>query len=245
MKPLFERILELTGLFETSAMPPNSYGVSVGNFDGAGLSFGVIQFNFKSCTLQPILRQLLKENRPIMERCFGPLLPELEECLATRSTAFQISWGQRRTIKGRPLLPKWRAAFKMLGLTPECQQLQREAAYNQYYAKAVRYFREYGLWSERGLALMFDIAVQNGSISTATKQNIMSSFQAIPRGIPSDAVEVERLRIIANKRAEAANSQWVEDVRQRKLAIANGRGKVHGMAVNLEDFEVRLVRAEV
>ncbi len=44
-----------------------------------------------------------------------------------------------------------------------------------------------------------------------------------------------KLRIVANRRAEAANPQWIEDVRTRKLCIANGEGTVHGRFYNLED----------
>jgi hypothetical protein len=39
---------------------------------------------------------------------------------------------------------------------------------------------------------------------------------------------VARLRIFANRRAEAANPKWVEDVRMRKLTIANGQGTAAG-----------------
>lgn len=47
--------------------------------------------------------------------------------------------------------------------------------------------------------------------------------------------EVARLRIIANRRAEAANRKWVEDVRARKLTIANGEGTVHGRFYDLQE----------
>jgi hypothetical protein len=49
---------------------------------------------------------------------------------------------------------------------------------------------------------------------------------------PND--EVARLRSIANRRAEAAAPQFVEDVRVRKLTIANGGGTVHGITWDLE-----------
>ncbi len=53
--------------------------------------------------------------------------------------------------------------------------------------------------------------------------------------------EVARPRIIANRRAEAADPRWVEDVRARKLTIANGGGTVHGNAFNLEgQYGIRL-----
>lgn len=36
------------------------------------------------------------------------------------------------------------------------------------------------------------------------------------------------MSIVANRRAEAANPRWVDDVRVRKLCIARGEGTVHG-----------------
>jgi hypothetical protein len=37
------------------------------------------------------------------------------------------------------------------------------------------------------------------------------------------------MSIVANRRAEAANPRWVDDVRVRKLCIARGEGAVHGI----------------
>ena len=51
------------------------------------------------------------------------------------------------------------------------------------------------------------------------------------------------MRIVANRRAEAANPAWVEDVRARKLCIANGYGVVHGIPYDLEgQFGIGLAR---
>jgi hypothetical protein len=243
-KPLFERILELTGLFETSTAPPKSYGVSVGNFDGAGMSFGVIQFNLLTGTIQPMLRTLLTNSRPVMEKCFGKLLPELEPMLATRSTKEQIAWAEKRTVQHRPLMKEWAAAFMALGLTPECQAIQRDIAKNRYYARACQYLQDYGLWSERALALMFDICVQNGSIQPGVKKLILADFNKITETDPAK-IEVERMKIVANRRSESSASKWVENVRRRKLTIATGKGVVNGMKIDLDALNIKLVKAVI
>lgn len=46
--------------------------------------------------------------------------------------------------------------------------------------------------------------------------------------------EVEMLKIVANRRAEAVNAKWGEDVRMRKLCIANCSGSVYGIQYDLE-----------
>ena len=244
-KTLFERCLELTGTFETSKLPPESYGVTVGNFDGAGMSFGVLQFNLLSGTLQPILREMIAKHPDIVKSCFGSLYPELQEMLDTRSTKAQIEWAKKRTINCRPLRPEWRDAFRRLGITPECIAIQRQAAKERYYTKAVTLFKEYGLQSERGFALMFDIATQNGGIYEATKKLILTDFAKL-KGLSPEAAEVERMKIIATRRAEAANKKWVSDVKNRKMTIALGFGTVHGVKVNLEtDFDITLRKAVI
>jgi hypothetical protein len=40
---------------------------------------------------------------------------------------------------------------------------------------------------------------------------------------------------VTNRRAEAANPKWVEDVRTRKLTIADGEGTVHGRVYDLQE----------
>ena len=82
---------------------------------------------------------------------------------------------------------------------------------------------------------MFDIKVQNGSISKLVKEQIKLDLAHIDPKVPSNDAEVERLRIIANRRASAAKDEWVEDVRARKLTIANGRGTVHGNFYDLKE----------
>jgi len=46
--------------------------------------------------------------------------------------------------------------------------------------------------------------------------------------------ELAKLQAIANRVAEASKPQYVEDVRVRKLTVANGSGTVHGVVYNLE-----------
>ena len=82
---------------------------------------------------------------------------------------------------------------------------------------------------------MFDIKVQNGTISKLVKEQIRLDFAQIDPKLSSSDTEVERLRIIANRRASAAKDEWVEDVRTRKLAIANGQGTVHGNFYDLKE----------
>jgi hypothetical protein len=103
----------------------------------------------------------------------------------------------------------------------------------------------YGLRTERGAALMFDILVQNGSIIGLVKAQIDKDFAVLPATDESPQADLPRLRIIAHRRAAACRPEYVEDVRRRKLTIAEGKGVVHGIPYDLEaQFGLRLAPVE-
>jgi len=105
----------------------------------------------------------------------------------------------------------------------------------EIYQAAITWCHTYGVKSERAVALMFDIRVQNGSIANTTRAQIERDFAALDPGVDADSLEIARLRVIANRRAEAADPRWIEDVRARKLTIANGTGNIHGAYYDLEE----------
>ena len=238
-RPLDLRCLALTGSFETGAGVPECFcGVS-GDFDGQGMSFGALQWNLGQGTLQTLLLDLERRNAAVIDDVFHDHADELRAMLRSPRRE-QLAWARSiQDVNRRRLAEPWRGLFKTLGRRQECQAAQSAAA-AELYRNAIALCRSYGLRSERAVALMFDILVQNGSISPLVRAQIEREFTRIA-ATDRDAAEVERLRIIANRRAEAAKPQWVEDVRQRKLAIANGAGTVHGRHYDLaEDFGITL-----
>ena len=232
-KPLVYRNLALTGAFETEAPVPECFAGLAGDFDGQGMSFGALQWNLGQGTLQPLLNSMDRAHPEVVDNIFGPHAGELRAMLSS-SHEDQLSWARsiqdgRRFIIAEP----WRGLFKTLGRREEFQDIEVDAA-RQIYQDAVTWCRTYGVKTERAVALMFDIRVQNGSIASTTRAQIERDFAALDPGVDADALEVARLRVIANRRAEAANPRWVEDVRARKLTIANGAGKIHGANYDLE-----------
>jgi SH3-like domain-containing protein len=238
-KSLAYRCLALTAGFETEAMPPECFAGLAGDFDGQAMSFGVLQWNLGQGTLQPLLRQMDQENPSVVQEVMGDGYAEFKSFLGMGKDA-QMAWARGKQANKKWQDP-WRSRFKALGRTAAMQQIQVNGA-NARYTTGMTLVQQYGLWSERGAALMFDIVVQNGSIKDATRQQMMADFAKIDSSLSREDQEVARMRIIANRRAEAANSKFVEDVRSRKLTIANGSGKVHGAQFNLEaTYGIRLV----
>jgi len=195
---LSNRCLALTASFETSTFPPDCFCGIAGNFDGQGLSFGALQWNLGRGTLQPMVQRFLIDHSDLAESIFHEHVPRLEEVLAAPipdQIGFIGGLQDRRFFVQEP----WRGMLVTMGRTPEFQQIQCDAA-GDYFRRAQSMHAQYGLTTERGMALMFDIAVQNGSISDAVRGQIQSDFKALSK----QAGEVDRLRIIASRRAAVA-----------------------------------------
>jgi hypothetical protein len=231
--PLAQRCLALTGTFETSALAPACFAGLAGDFDGQGLSFGALQWNIGQGTLQPLFSQMMSNHPDVLSGLFGDNLAAFSTML-TSPLAEQLTWVRNiQDPAHHTVSDPWKGLFRSLGLTTEFQSIQvGHAATIQ--AAAAQLCQRFGLSTERAQALMFDIRVQNGSISAATEALIRTDFAAIPASAAPLDAELAKLQSIANHVAEASKPAYVEDVRVRKLTIANGSGTVHGVTYNLE-----------
>lgn len=238
-KPLLDRCLELTGGFETSLPPPACYAKVTGNFDGQGISFGALQFNLGQGSLQAVFSDLDRKYPGVLEEVFHVHAPTLREKLQL-SKASAVAWAKSIQSPRFQLFEPWRGLFQALGQRKECQEVQCGRV-KVVFEKALALCRTYGVRSERAAALMFDIITQNGSISTATRKLIESDLRSHPLTGDLTRDDPARLVVIANRRANAASARWREDVRRRKLTIANGTGVVHGSRYHLEaQYGIRL-----
>jgi len=231
-RPLAERCLGLTGSFETGKYAPDCFWGVTGDFDGMGISFGALQWNVGQGTLQPLLMQLFDQHTEVARNVFHEHFDTIS-ALRTAPLPDQLAFA--RSVQNRGALQEpWHGMLSALGRTPECQNVQTAYA-NKTFQQALQMCGDYGLLSERAAALMFDIATQGGSISGIVRAQIMADFAQLPAG-DAGGNEVAKMRIVANRRAAASNPRFVDDVRTRKLAIANGSGMVHGIFYDLDDM---------
>jgi hypothetical protein len=242
-EPLEQRCLALTGTFETSTVAPGCFSCVTGDFDGQGISFGALQWNFGQGSLQPILERMLRDHRGVMESVFHEHLPRLEAALqGGKAATLRFARSIQDPIRHRVLEP-WLGMFQALGRTPECQQIQIEITRARH-REARDLAREYELRSQRAVALMFDILVQNGSIKPNIKRQIFKDFGELPASLAPEPLEVRKMQIVARRRSEAAKPDFVKDVLRRKLCIAEGQGVVHGIRFDLgEQFGITLSEA--
>ncbi|WP_216324498.1 hypothetical protein [Deinococcus aestuarii] len=216
------KLLLITGAFEGE----HGFTNVAGSFDGQGVSFGVLQWNFGQGTLAPLLSEMEARDPQTFADIFGADTAQVRAALAGPPAA-QAAFAAGLQGADGQLQPRWKGRFVRLGLHAPFQDVQLEAAGTRLEA-AKGLAREYGLGTERGLALMFDIITQNGGIAARTRGAIKEAEAAERARLGRPLGEVERLDIIARQRAAAASPRWRGDVLARKLTIVQGRGTVHG-----------------
>jgi hypothetical protein len=243
-RPLAERCLALTGAFETSSGFPECFAGLAGDFDGEGISFGVLQWNIGEGTLQPLFSQMLQNHPEVMTRIFQEKLSSFSHMLSLSREQQLAWWIAIQSPDKADIFEPWRGYLLALGRTSPFQQIQMGHS-ESIYSDALLLAREYDLQTERGVALMFDICVQNGWIEPTTKAQIEADFARIPDSAGQLEREVSKMRVIANRVAESSRPEYVEDVRTRKLTIADGVGVVHGMYYDLaSQYAIGLVTAD-
>lgn len=229
---LFDRCLQLTADFEG-----HGFGLVQGNFDGAGLTWGIIGFTLQSGGIQSVVQAADAVSRDLVDGSFGELADELRMRMHSPIAAC-VRWGDSisQGVRKVGVVQPWKVAFRLFGQIPEVQRIQIEGA-GKYWRRASEIVRAYGLESELGHALAFDIAVQNGGIEEAEARRIEREAALAPSG------ERHLLEIIANAVAEGSKPRWIENVRRRKLAIATGEGTVNRANYRLPDWGLDAVDA--
>jgi Putative peptidoglycan binding domain/Glycosyl hydrolase family 46 len=221
---LFERCLSITAEFEG-----HGFGLLQGNFDGAGLTWGVIGFTLSNGEIQKLLAEADAAVPGTLDRTMGPLaavwrdntrLPLKEQV----ALADGISSGPNKT----EVPADWKAAFARLGEEPVVKRLQLQRAYDAYFVPAAATARKLKLTSELGVALAFDCHVQNGS------SRVQAVAELAPRAGQMTEAQM-RLRL-AHRVADLSAPKWRGDVRGRKTTIAQGGGAFRGRTYVLANW---------
>src|SRR4051812_47382289 len=78
---LNERCLQVTADFEGTG-----FSKIVGNFDGAGLTWGIIGFTLRHGELQELLNEIRATNESIFNAAFGELIDRIDQVLSSSLT---------------------------------------------------------------------------------------------------------------------------------------------------------------
>lgn len=221
---LFERCLSITAEFEG-----HGFGLLQGNFDGAGLTWGVIGFTLSNGEIQRLLAEAEAAVPGTLDRVLGPLAATWRAKTALPKAQL-LAWADGISLGAdkSAVLPEWKQAFARLGDEPVIKRLQMQRAYDAYFVPAAATARRLGLKSELGLALAFDCHVQNGA----------SRVQAVAELAPlkGTLTEPAMRQRLALRVAELSAPRWRDDVRGRKTTLAQGGGPFRGRTYALANW---------
>lgn len=237
---LKEKSLGMVAFFETSNGYPQCYGVTGGNWDGQGISHGVLQYNFGQSSLQPLWIYLDTYENDLCRTTFGTDYAEWAAILDD-TLVNQIAWGESISDSAtgkHSVVEPWKTYFMNLGTSQPSidKQIEMSAAWR---VNGEKWFKNLGLYSRRGYALLFDIAVQMNRLLPLNL--IWNEFQQIdPTGKTKAQIEAEKLTIIVNYCAYEQNKISDPSIQQivynRKIAIVNGTS-AQGFDITNYDLE--------
>jgi hypothetical protein len=223
---LLERCLGVTAAFEG-----HGFSLAQGNFDGAGITWGIIGFTLKHGEIAKIVLGIHDRRPDLVQQAFGDNTPQLLQILSA-PLHDQLAFADMLSIppKKTRLAEPWRGSFGLFGKFAEVRAEQLQRVREDYFNPAIKTAARFGLVTELGVALAFDIHVQNGGIKRAAAERIRSA--------PEPPDEPALRSVIANAVADFAAVRFREDVRARKLTFAGGTGKVHGETYVLANWGV-------
>jgi hypothetical protein len=219
----FDCGVRVTAAFETSGDP---YQQVTGNFDGAGLSFGPIQCNLGTGTLQELFRRLRGENEAKLKLCFSNV-EDYEKFwqILNGSNAKAVQWADALTTgtTKHGFSQPWKGYLQAVGQEAVFREAMLRYAYDKYgkllmstlaFLSGLSPIRITNL---RCLAALYDMGVQQGGLHKAHAQ----IRRRVASEQPSDEFALSRITV--EERAKKASARWRADCLSRRLCILERR----------------------
>jgi hypothetical protein len=246
--------LKITGHFEDSEDP---LGAVSGNFDGMGISLGVLQWNIGSNSLQPIVRAIGKTSVASKMPQFGEDLWRACNTTVTEGLAIVRAW-QRNNKLPRPVFNELKAYVRSQPFQDQQLKVARKVG-DTAWGTAVDWASKQGraTATKREFCWFYDVFTQNGGLKSITPKKVqdfidnhgadsaddlicdwLAARTDDARGAKDsrknaklwrDAVPKPKLFLFVASflRTAEANSLWRSDVMNRKGTIALGVGWAH------------------
>jgi hypothetical protein len=201
------------------------------HWEGLGWAIGGVQQVF----LRELLSEIQNQFPLLLQEALGKDIHQalLEILEAQDKTAWQL-WAQalRPGQKAPPheWMTRWKNGFDTLGQYPEIQALQTALAQRTYFEAAQSTAAELGFTTALGFALVLDIYIQNGGVNPGA----LAAYKAYLRQTSEQVPEALRREALAHAVANSAPPAQENEVRKRKLTLAHGQGKVHGVEYHLK-----------
>jgi hypothetical protein len=236
----------VTSAFETAG---DKFQQITGNFDGAGLSFGPAQMNFKSGTLQPLFAEFRKADEAALKACFTDPddYAEWLNVLQMPTAAQQIAWSNHIST-GRAnsdVVEPWKDYFRAVGKVEKFRTIMVESIMRDYGAKLmneVAYLRslrpQIQIDHLRCMCSLWDLVIQQGSLHPAKA----AIEDRVRREQPTDQFHLVRIGV--EERGKTALPQYQNDCVSRRVGVLNGVPETVGSTqrANIQFYLLRDVR---
>jgi hypothetical protein len=222
---IFERCLQVVASFEGTG-----FTLIEGNFDGAGLTWGIIGFTLRDGELGQVLSEVNSRHPDLFSQAFGNEADHILNITSPSTPEPQkLAFADSITGPKFRVAEPWRTSFSDLGKMREVQRIQVERARAKYWTQiAVRDAADLGLKEELDFLLLFDIAVQDGGMRSKDR------LQTAKGRLAGAMSAAEGRQTIARVVADTINGDFRDDVLKRKMCIAEGNGVVHGARYSLD-----------
>jgi hypothetical protein len=213
-----EMALLITASYEGSNSTVLRYNAVADNFDGMGMSFGVIQWNFGKGTLAPVLSDMIGADEDAFRACFDSASDYNSLVSALNSSEeIQKQWAinqQHSNPTG------WSNPFKKIGEINKFNKIQLKHAttYHGYVLNCIKWLRsfQYDLMTKIELqtyCALYDLCVQ--------QQTLNSAYQAIKARVAQEDPKTQNqlMVIVVEERAMKALPAYRADCRSRRRGI--------------------------
>lgn len=238
-----EIALKITTYFEGGKSM--NYQALADDFDGQGTSFGLIQWNFGSNTLGPLLKKMLDKDGTAFKGCFGDDADydTLKKALTDANKGDQLKWARGRIKNKRAA---WDSAFKKIGSVEAFNKIQRDQAAGEYHPLAVIVIKKirdisptlFANVELRSYAAIFDLCVQQGGIDKAVTEIKNKVKDEKP------AAQLDLMKTVVTETARKANDKWVSDCLSRRMGILTGaayNSKEHDVTAERKNTQFSLL----
>ncbi|MEO7779451.1 MAG: hypothetical protein ABIY63_18135 [Fibrobacteria bacterium] len=212
---------EITKEYETSG----SYSKLAGNFDGAGLSFGSMQWNIKWGTLQKMLGKFKQADEAAFEACFDKdavAFTKIKEVMAEKqadgdedgdgeSVPFPegMKWAKATHSKAQPpygWLDHWDTYFKKIGENATFQVIQKQTSIDDNHKRTMSKIEwmkgiSPDLWAEvylNSYCALFDLCNQHQTVRKATRKKLEAEWKK-----SAPATQVKMVESLSSEVAKA------------------------------------------
>jgi hypothetical protein len=245
-----------TGFFETSNYTLDTQmRVIAGNYDGAGLSAGNMQYNFGTADrLTELFNYMFNNYENKVEEAFGGNTPEFQkfkEVCTTYTRAQKVAWGDEISIKNadpnldrRKVSEPWVTLIGNLMVVPECYSKYAQMMDTYYLQDALFVFRQMSCTSRMALASFFDVVINKGRYYPINTLQVKFEEIDANNALTEDEKEAQKVYQInfkGNEEENALNDVSSSGFWERRGAMANMGGDYFGAPYDPENqFDINL-----